>query len=342
MMTTYQDFTIQIIFESSVSTPLQSDTLFGHICWAIRYLKWNGVDKLADFLSYYDKGSPPLLISNGFPKGYLPKPVIPPVTQKDLDQIVSKEDRIEESFKIKTIKKTEVIPRNTFAELQKDMITPVKLFEVMYDKVVYESITNLKAKEQSVLVQHNTIDRIKGSVREGALFSQEETFFSNSNDGGCFELYLKTNYFSSDDLNKIFTYIGRTGFGKDKSTGKGAFNYEIKEGIDISEADKPNAFMTLSSFVPFGNDPIKGYYNIIHKYGKLGGHYAQGTEEALGNPFKVPLIMFSAGSVFFDDDYKRGKVYGSLLKNVHKNKDIRHYAYAFPIGINIEVSNEDT
>jgi len=334
------NYTVEINFKSSIATPLQSDTIFGHICWAVRYLNWDVVNKLADFLCQYDNGSPPLIISNGFPKGYLPKPVIPPVTQKELDKIVGKENRIEKSFKIKTIKKTEIIPRKTFAELQQDM-TPVKLFEAMYEKDVYDSIINLKSKEQSVITQHNTIDRIKGSVREGALFSQEETYFSD--DAGCFEVYLRTNYFNRDDLNKIFTYIGRDGFGKDKSTGKGAFNFDIKEGIEIIEAEKTNAFMTLSSFVPSKNDPVKGYYNLVHKYGKLGGHYAQGTQEALGNPFKVPLIMFSAGSVFFDDNYRSGKVYGSLLKNVHKNKDIRHYAYAFPIGINVNIedNNED-
>lgn len=99
--------------------------------------------------------------------------------------------------------------------------------------------------------------------------------------------------------------------------------------------------MTLSSYIPTENDPTEGYYNIVHKFGKLGGLYAKGVAEVYGNPFKVPLIMFSAGSVFFDKNYKPGKIYGSLLKNVHKNEAIRHYAYAFPIGVNIEDSHED-
>ena len=99
----------------------------------------------------------------------------------------------------------------------------------------------------------------------------------------------------------------------------------------MPEAREPNAFITLSLYIPWENDPVRGYYNIIHKYGKLGGIYAKG-----GNPFKVPLIMFSAGSIFFDEKYNQEKVYGLLLKDVHSNKAIRHYAYAFPIGIMAE------
>ena len=64
--------------------------------------------------------------------------------------------------------------------------------------------------------------------------------------------------------------------------------------------------------------------------------------EVYGNPFKVPLIMFAAGSVFADKEYKPGKIYGSLLKKVHLNENIRHYAYAFPIGIKIEDRDEDS
>lgn len=32
------EYTVDLRLSSSVITPFQSDTLFGHICWAIRYL----------------------------------------------------------------------------------------------------------------------------------------------------------------------------------------------------------------------------------------------------------------------------------------------------------------
>lgn len=333
-MSEYNDYTITITLKSPIATPLQSDTIFGHICWAVRFLKWDEEDKLGKFLSLFDKDSqPPLLLSNGFPKGYLPKPVIPPVTQDVLESIYGNENRIEDSFRIKTIKKRDIIPKEKFRVLLHDEITPEKLFRALDDSY------DVKKKQQSMMVQHNTIDRIKGSVRGGGLFSQEETFFD---DGfGVFEIYLKTVYFSFKDLERIFEYVSSGGFGRDKSTGKGYFTFEIHEGIDLPEAVEPNAFMTLSSYIPKEDDPTDGYYNIIHKYGKLGGLYAKGISEVNGNPFKMPLIMFSSGSVFRDENYEQDKVYGSLLKNVHQKEDIRHYAYAFPVGINVEDRYEE-
>lgn len=337
-MSEHKEYTITIVLNSPIVTPFQSDTIFGHICWAVKFLKWDIEDKLTDFLIQYEKReAPPLLLSNGFRKDYLPKPVLPPVKQETLEDIFKRQDRIKNSFRIKTIKKTSIIPKEKFKELQKEQITPEKLFKVMND--CFEEIEKLETKEQRMIVQHNTIDRIKGSVKEGGLYSQEETFFDR--DHGIFEIYLKTNYFSRNDLERIFKYISTQGFGRDKSAGKGNFIFEITDGLALTEAEKPNAFMTLSSYIPEENDPTKGYYNIIHKFGKLGGTYAKGISEVGGNPFKVPLIMFSAGSVFLDKDYKHGKVYGSLLKNVHQNEDIRQYAYAFPLGIRIEDSYED-
>lgn len=332
----YRDYTIEIAMRSSTATLFQSDSIFGHICWATRFLPWKEENKLADFLSRYDnRETPPLLISNGFPKGYLPKPVIPPVIQADLEDIIGKENRIEKSFRIKTIKKMDIIPKEVLKLVQQEVITSKRLFKLMDD--CYEEIVLLRQEEQKVMVQHNTINRIRGKVVQG-LYSQEETFFTTQ--GGVFEVYITTNYFTIGDLKRIFKYISIEGFGSDKSTGKGHFKFEIKEGMDIPIAREPNAFMTLSSYIPVNNDPTRGYYNILHKFGKLGGLYAKGISEVYGNPFKTPLIMFSAGSTFFDSNYKQGKVYGSLLKDVHHNQNIRHYGYAFPIGITLEDNYE--
>jgi len=335
-MTKYRDYTIEITLESPIITSFQSDTIFGHICWAIRFLYQNGEDKLRGFLDDYDinKELPPLLVSNGFPLGYLPKPVIPPITQKGIDEIVGKENRIENSFKIKTLRKLPLLPKNDFDKLQLGIITPKSLFQGMSES--YKAIMKDLANEQSMVVQHNTVNRMEGKVKRG-LYAQEETFFDFN--AGKFVIYLKTYCFSREELKNIFTFIGDGGFGRDKSTGKGYFTFEVNEGIDLHEAENPNAFMTLSSFIPKENDPVEGYYQTLLKYGKLGGLYAKGTPEVNNNPFKKPLIMFSAGSVFYDKEYRIGKPYGALLDDVHHNKGIKHYAHAFPIGINLKAED---
>ena len=63
---------------SAFRTPLQSDTIFGHLLWALRYTEGEGGEEsLADFLGQYRAGEPPLLVSAGFPEGSLPVPVLP-------------------------------------------------------------------------------------------------------------------------------------------------------------------------------------------------------------------------------------------------------------------------
>ena len=60
--------------KSNFTTPLKGDTLFGQICWAIRYRL--GEDRLNELLSDYDK-KPFLIVSDGVAGGDLPKPSMP-------------------------------------------------------------------------------------------------------------------------------------------------------------------------------------------------------------------------------------------------------------------------
>ncbi|MBF0555417.1 MAG: hypothetical protein HQK96_12830 [Nitrospirae bacterium] len=340
----YSEYTITVKLNAPVITTFQSDTIFGHICWAIRYLWEDGEKKLKDFLKEYDTkpDDPPLLVSSGFPKGHLPKPVLPPITQAAIDcfiAVTSIKGRIENSFKIKTVKNASLIPVALLDEISKEgEITAKILFEKMFER--YDSLYDvIKQKyEQSAVIQHNRINRISNTVKEG-LYFQEETF--HAPEMGEYNIYLKTNCFSKRELHEIFRFIGMGGYGKDSSTGKGQFTVEeIKDSITLPSFSGPNAFMTLSSFIPQKNDPIGGYYQTILKFGKLGDVYAAGSADVSHNPFKVPLLMFAPGSVFYGDNYNdKNHFYGRLISDVHStNKEIKHYAYAFPLNIRIDSS----
>jgi CRISPR-associated protein Csm4 len=322
------EYTIKIALQSSVITPFQSDTLFGHICWAIRYL-W-GEKYLVDFLNqYHPEKTPPLFISNGFPDGYLPKPILLPVSQGNLDKILL-EDRVSDSYKIKSIKKADLVSISILKRLQGEAISPKGLFREMYKEYKdknYDAVMDVEKSRINMTIRRNTVNRIKNKVEEG-LYDQEEFFCHEGSNIFC--IYMRSDRLSRDKIERIFKFIGKNGFGKDKNTGKGHFEVEsIEEKIDLPEWENPNSFMTLSSFIPAETDPTKGYYKVLKKHGKLGGMYTH------GNPFKRPLLMFQAGSVFFDEPVKSN--YGSLLPGVHrKHKDVLHYAYAFPIGLRIE------
>ena len=317
------EYTVKIRLESPIITQFQSDTLFGHICWAIRYL-W-GAERLTVFLSKYKVKPPPLLISNGFPEGFLPKPILPPVRQADSQPILS-DDRILDSHTIKSIKKANLVPISVFKALQDSKISPQGLFAAMYRD--YNAIMDVEKKRVNASVRHNTVNRIKNRVEEG-LFDQNEFFCRE--DFNLFSVYVRTSLFSEDNLQEVFEFMGDNGFGKDKNTGKGHFKVEkVGVGIDLPTWENPNAFMTLSSYIPAeGEETTRAYYRVLQKHGKLGGMYAQ------GNPFKKPLLMLKAGSVFYDNPLKSS--YGSLIEEVHHtHKHVRHYAYAFPMGVEIE------
>ena len=335
-MKAYDNYTITVTLKSSLITPFQSDTIFGHFCWAVQYLKWdNGENRLETFLNAFDANdSPPLLISNGFPEGFLPKPILSPVFQKEIARIVGLEDRVEKSYTIKTIKKFNYIRKDHFNTILGKGLNGAALFEILYNN--YDAYKGI-SKDRVFNVQRNSVNRIYNTVTEG-LHLDRETFSTVENNR--YEFYLKTNFFSYKDLERIFNFISRQGFGKNKSTGTGALTFRIAKKIDIPQSESPNGFMTLSSYIPTQSDPTDGYYDVLHKFGKLAGGYQSVLPEAGATPFKIPLLMMKAGSVFKDKYYSANKHYGSLLKNVHVNSDkIRHYALAFPIGVFVKEGN---
>ena len=60
--------------QSNFATTLRGDTLFGQMCWSLRYRFGN--ERLEQLLKEYET-KPFLVVSDGFAKGYLPKPKMP-------------------------------------------------------------------------------------------------------------------------------------------------------------------------------------------------------------------------------------------------------------------------
>ena len=64
-----------LTLHTPLGTPLAGDTLFGQLCWALREAQ--GEAELTRRLNGYTTGQPWLVISDGFPAGFLPKPTLP-------------------------------------------------------------------------------------------------------------------------------------------------------------------------------------------------------------------------------------------------------------------------
>jgi len=315
------DFTNYILVikpKTSFITPLQSDSLFGSLMWALKYLE--GEEKLLEVLKLFCS-APPFLLSNAYPEGFLPKPLIPVFPDsKELEEADSKQ--LKEALKLL------YIPESDFAEIVENL-NSITLTDKL--KFLYLS-KNLKEDVfcKEVVLCKNVINRLTFATVEGGLYEQVEQFFNREHN---YTIYIKINtsqtLVDEETLFRLFDYLSSFGFGKKKSAGKGHF-----EIIDFKQAtppfaSKPNAFLSLSNFVPASTDPTEGFYELFVKYGKVGGDFA------LRSPWKKPLIMLKAGSVLkINGEVK--PYYGRIVSEVYPPvNSVFHYGFAFPLGVRL-------
>jgi CRISPR-associated protein Csm4 len=368
-----ENLKISIRLKSSINTPFHSDTLWGHICWALRYQY--GESELDEFLTCYRRGEPPLIISNAFPKGYLPYPVLAPIDKTKAMRLVDRfwrADRLVMGVSaLKSLSKTPWISREILRSQAEEEISNELLIGLLLDerricpviadylpkycpnkynkdgKIACSFISfsknncpqNFRARlgknmEESAIIYHSKINRLSGTTIEQSLFTTKETFFG----GEEFEAYCKIgNDFSIDKLRNCLEFINSDGYGKKKSTGKGNIQCTIESGHPGISATGANAFMTLSNYMPAATDSSVGYYRVFTKYGKLGGHFANSPISGIGSPmpFKYPLVMFEAGSVFKKE--KEIINYGRVVEGVHPigAPNIIHYGIAYPLPLNV-------
>src|SRR5207248_2623978 len=76
---------------SASATLWQADTIFGHLCWKL--LRRGSEAELNKFLELYEQGQPPILLSDGFPGNYLPRPLAP--SSGDDQSQLTKRERVE-------------------------------------------------------------------------------------------------------------------------------------------------------------------------------------------------------------------------------------------------------
>ena len=304
-----QIYKITIRFLNYIGTPLHSDTIFGHFCWIYRYIY--GEKRLKeDILKNYET-SPNIIFSCGFPSGYLPRPMLAPVSLKELENLIK-----DEPF----LKGLEILK-----EVKKIKFAPVKMLENLHKNLSAINVIKslLKEKKNSPSVRpftmlHNSICRLSGRVQE--FYHMDYMIYENKEPYFDIDIYLKTNIIVEKKIREAFEVLGSYGFGKDKSLGAGRFKLlDVKK---VSFPQEGNAVMSLSYFVP-DNGLKDGYYSLLTKFGKLGGHYAI-TEI----PFKNPLILMEPGSVFKIETIK--DYYGVAIKNIHAKMKIKHQTYLFP------------
>lgn len=244
---------------------------------------------LRAFLERYRQGEPPLVLSDGFPGDMLPRPLLPEIVQETAAP--SLEERRERFRLGKQF-------RSRASLSSADFVRAMQGEPIMGEGPSTPITTSAVLK--------NSIDRNTGTTGEvGGLFNFDEQRWPS------ITVYVLAAPDFVKPARRLFAYLADTGFGKRKTVGYGSVALRAFEPCDgLPSFEAPNAFVSLSSFVPASGDPVDGFWRTRVKYGKLGEELAVSE-----NPFKRPFVQLIAGSVFYDSPVRPW--YGRMVSGLN-------------------------
>ncbi|MEW6667554.1 MAG: RAMP superfamily CRISPR-associated protein [Thermodesulfobacteriota bacterium] len=297
-------YRVQLQFLSPIGTPLLSDTLWGHLAWAIRYLDGEGA--LDRWLQ--SQLQRPWVLSSAMPVGCLPTPLLKPVLRRDKGVGLR---RLEE---LKKVKKARYIREEDFLALRDRMCQ-----ENLQSQLVNHPGTSEALPPVALRQARNRIDRRTSRTPEsGGLYFLDDIVYSGGSEQAQF--FVSTSEPEEERLKRLLEFVGENGFGRKSSVGRGAFNSRIEEEIALFSGGG-NRLMNLSHGVLTAN-MVTCRYRLHTHFGKLGAHLARGRF----SPFKFPILMMAPGATFTPRD--RGP-FGLALEGVHHEPalaGVRHHA----------------
>lgn len=342
---------VYLLPKSSFVTELRSDTLWGLLMVAIRYVF--SERKLLELLERFENGFPPFIISSAMPflfSDSSKQNVIAHYFPKSIYQTADKTSSdIKKLEKRKKYKKLKYFVSEDFESLINGEADENGLIKKYFSNTEEDNSslpstsastrvnnrpdtegdsTSLPRQPQinSVSILHNTIDPLKGSTLElptgGQLYYSKEYFIQN---GGLFFLI------DGDDISWVepaLRFLTHFGFGGDHSTGKGAVEFEIKD-FNLRIPDNPDCFITLSLFNPkpeeltfFKENPNKFWYELVQRRGIVAAQFKKNSYR------KKSFFAFAEGSVF--PIIENHRYYGRILKTM-EYPPAYSYCYAFVV-----------
>lgn len=305
-MKTYR-FTLKPL--TAFGTPLVGDSLFGQFCWALvhRY----GEQRLTELLQGYTEQQPFIVISDAFPQGYLPLPVLP----SKLWEKGAIDDR-------KQLKKRAWIA-----------------FEAHSQAV---NAWQKNAKPDSEILQktkqnqpHNTLNRqtMTTGTGEFAPYAMPQIWFTQDT---TFDLYLVFDErITLDEITQCLQDIGQSGFGRDASIGLGKFELVGEPQAVQFGTKNANACLTLANTAPqnLGLHKENSFYQLHTRFGRHGSLKALGS-----NPFKKPIILAKTAAVFAVENWDQPFLGNGLSGVSEGQREAVHQGYApvVPIYVDFE------
>ena len=253
---------------SGALTPWQADTLIGHFAWEI--LRNEGLAALRAFLDAFLAGEPPFVLSDGFPGDLLPAPMSLPWLAPD-------------AAAARELAKHPWLTPDEF-----DLVRAGRLPPALIE-------TPPRRAWQTAVVPHVALSRVTAtSGGEGSLYALEERHAVGP-DGAPADVTfyaLAADAPAAARLADLFERLSRSGYGKRKSIGKGAFRLREAAPFGGFAEVKGDAAVALANFVPAAADPPVALWRVGLKQGRLGEERAHRAQ-----PFKRPYRFLAAGAV---------------------------------------------
>lgn len=265
-----QTFMLTLQPEASFGTPLVGDTLFGHLCWALRWR--HGVVALAALLSGYTEGRPFAVLSDAFPAGLLPRPLMP---AGRMAQLVEASQR-------KADRLNAWLPAARAAESLAAWSAHAK------------ALPNDATPRPGVLTQ-NTINRLTGTTGTGQFAPRQVERIVHPS-GSRLQVYavLDTTRLGLEDFAQVMRDIGDNGYGRDASTGLGKFRLSGPQPHAWIRPPAARHALTLAPCAPVPDllHADDCFYQPLSRFGRHGSLHALG-----GQPFKKPLLLLRSAAV---------------------------------------------
>lgn len=259
-------------------TPLVGETLFGQLCWAV--LRLGGRERLEALLEGYLDGRPYAVLSDAFPKGFIPLPTMPSFLWEAHDELDRKYLKKKAWLSLEALGE----PRRRWRDLALTDAEAAARF----------SSGAVSLKTNGVRM-HNTINRRTLTTGTGvfAPYAQPQTWLA-PHVPLTVQAVVDEARFSREELHAALTYVGLAGFGRDATIGLGKFTVED----DVETLAAPQAsttHVTLASAVLSAVPGVKAegtYYKAKTHFGRHGDALALS-----GAPFKRPVLLAAGGAL---------------------------------------------
>jgi len=273
---------VKITPHSSFVTFPKGDTIFGH--FAYHTFK----EDESVFVNYVaDK--PKIIFSDILPSDYLYKPTLP-LGSFGVDESAKKEFRKKAWLKIKNLQDGKLKLARACSFYKTDIRT------------------------------RNSLNRVTFTTGGEGFdpFSLEEITFLHQ---PIIYILFEEGSFNQKKILDRLNLIGKVGFGKKGSIGKGHFKAQIDSSFQGFDEVDSDYYMTLSPTI-LNRQPYikKAYYNTFNRFGK---YHSSST------PFKKPVLMADSGAVVKLDS-KRDYIGRGLENGITKQSLVQGYSIVVP------------